>query len=46
MATRREVEEFLSQFKVKLEVWGIVFLDGREKNMRALADINITPTRA
>lgn len=45
MATRREVEEFLSQFKVKLEVWGIVFLDGREKNMKALADINITPVQ-
>lgn len=45
MAMRREVEEFLSQFKVKLEVWGIVFLDGREKNMKALADINITPVQ-
>lgn len=44
MATRREVEEFLSQFKVKLNIWGIVFIDGRDKNMQALTDLNITPT--
>lgn len=43
MATRREVEEFLSQFKVKLNIWGIVFIDGRDKNMQALTDLNITP---
>lgn len=42
MATRNEVEQFLSQFKVKLDIWGIVFLDGREKNMQALADLNIS----
>lgn len=42
MATRIEVEQFLSQFKVKLEIWGIVFLDGREKNIQALADLNIS----
>ncbi len=43
MATQSEVEEFLYQFKIKLDIWGIVFLDCREKNMNALADINITP---
>ena len=42
MATRGEVEQFQSQFKVKLDIWGIVFLDGREKNMQALADLNIS----
>lgn len=42
MATRSEVEQFLSQFKVKLDIWGIIFLDGREKNMQALADLNIS----
>lgn len=42
MATRSEVELFLSQFKVKLDIWGIIFLDGREKNMQALADLNIS----
>ena len=43
MATRSEVEAFLSLFKVKIDIWGVVFLDNREKNMKALADINITP---
>ena len=43
MATRSEVEAFLSLFKVKIDIWGVVFLDSREKNMKALADINITP---
>ena len=42
MATRTEVEQFLNQFKVKLEIWGIVFLDGREKNIQALADLGIS----
>lgn len=42
MATRSEVEQFLKQFKVKLDIWGIFFLDGREKNMAALAALEIT----
>ncbi len=42
MATRSEVEKFLSQFKVKLDIWGIIFLDVRERNMQALADLNIS----
>ena len=32
MTTRGEVERFLGQFKIKLEVFDILFLDGREKN--------------
>ena len=43
MTTRSEVEAFLSLFKVKIDIWGVVFLDSREKNMKALADINISP---
>lgn len=31
MAKRNEVELFLNQFKVKLEVFGVFFLDNREK---------------
>lgn len=42
MATREEVEQFLSHFKLKLEVFGVFFLDGREKNAQALLDLNIT----
>lgn len=42
MATRNEVEQFLNQFKVKLNIYGVFFLDGREKNAQALLDLNIT----
>lgn len=42
MATRSEVEEFLNQFKVKLDIWGVFFLDGREKNAEALTALDIT----
>lgn len=42
MATRYEVEQFLTQFKVKLDIFGVFFLDGREKNSQALLDLNIT----
>lgn len=44
MATRREVEQFLNQFKVKIDIWGIFFLDERGKNMQALLDLGITPS--
>ena len=42
MATKQEVEQFLSQFKMKLDVFGVFFLDGRGKNAQALLDLNIT----
>lgn len=42
MTTREGVEKFLSQFKIKLEVFDIFFLDGREKNSQALLDLNIS----
>lgn len=40
MATRSEVEQFLKQFKVKLEIWGIFFLDNREKNKETMTFLN------
>jgi len=42
MATRNDVEQFLAQFKLKLEVFGVFFLDGREKNSQSLLDLNIS----
>lgn len=42
MTTRGEVERFLGQFKIKLEVFDILFLDGREKNSQALLDLGIS----
>lgn len=44
MATREEVESFLTQYHSKLEIFQIVFRDDRGKNSQALADLEITPT--
>ena len=41
MATRIEVERFLEQFSVKLDIFGVFFLD-RDKNVNALNDLGIT----
>lgn len=43
MATRpEEIHSFLEEFKVKLNVWGVVFRDDRGKNTQALFDLDIT----
>jgi len=42
MTTRDEVEQFLTTFNVKLNVFGVFFLDGREKNYQALLDLGIS----
>ncbi len=39
--SRDEVEEFLRQFKPKLDVWGIFFLN-RDKNQKALSALGLT----
>lgn len=41
MATEDEVKLFLSQFKIKLTIFHIVFVD-REKNQNALMELGIT----
>jgi hypothetical protein len=45
MATREEVERFLNDFHTKLKIFGIIFRDDRGKNMQALTELEITPTR-
>lgn len=40
--TKGEVEAFIRQFKPKLQIWGILFLN-REKNTNALKSLGITP---
>jgi hypothetical protein len=44
MTTIAEVESFLRDFKTKLEIWDVLFLQ-RPKNLQALADLNITAIR-
>ena len=44
MITRDDVERFLSEFHTKMKVFGVFFLDDREKNYQTLADLEITAT--
>ena len=39
--TKQDVERFLANFHTKMTVFGIVFIDDREKNTQALADLEI-----
>lgn len=43
MVTKEEVEKFLNNFHVKLNIYEIIFRDDRGKNTQALADLEITP---
>ena len=43
MATKEEVELFLSKFIQKVKGFGIVFRDDRGKNMQTLLELEITP---
>jgi hypothetical protein len=42
MATRDEVFDFLRDFKVKMDIFRIIFRDDRKKNSQALLDLDIT----
>lgn len=43
--TENEVQLFLNDFKVKMQVMDIVFLDERAKNAKTLALLEITPAQ-
>ena len=45
MTSRREVEKYLKDFKNKIRIFGILFLDERGKNAQTLADLDITPNK-
>lgn len=42
MALKNEVEAFLASFHEKIEIFGILFRDDREKNRMALIDLDIS----
>lgn len=42
MATKEEVESFLTTFLVKSRTFGIVFRGDRRKNIQALAELEIS----
>ena len=43
MIEKCEVENFLKQFHQKLKIYNIIFRDDRGKNMKTLAELEITP---
>lgn len=42
MASIEDVHQFLSEFKVKMSIWDVLFLN-RKKNIQTLSDLEITP---
>ncbi len=45
MASKQEVEKFLKEFKMKVKVFGVLFLDDRGKNQQTLHDLEISPAK-
>lgn len=43
MATKQEVENFLIEFKGKMQIWDVLFRSDRDSNIQALADLDIRP---
>ena len=41
MVKSEDVEKFLKDFKIKMKIWSVLFLDDRSKNFRALAELGI-----
>ena len=42
MITKKDVESFLKDFKIKMKVWDILFRDDRYTNKQTLLDLEIT----
>lgn len=45
MATKQEVEEYLNDLFVKIDIFGILFIDQRSKNHQTLLELEITPAK-
>ena len=43
MITKEDVEKFLEDFSLKVEIFGIRFREDREKNQSSLAELGIVP---
>ncbi len=39
---KENVEHFLADFKTKLKIYSVIYRDDRDKNLQALADLEIT----
>ena len=45
MASKQEVETYLKELKLKMEIFDILFHDDRGKNQQTLLDLEISPAR-
>lgn len=43
MKASHEIQSFLNDFKTKLAVWGVIFIDARPKNSQTLLLLDILP---
>jgi len=45
MSGRDEIASFLQDFFLKMDIWQIIYRDDRGKNVRALIELEITPSK-
>ncbi len=43
MASKEQVKNYLKEFKIKMSIWNILFLDDRGKNSLTLSDLEMMP---
>ena len=45
MLSKQDVEKYIKELKVKINIFGILFLDDRSKNQQTLHNLEISPIR-
>ena len=45
MTSKNEVDTYLKELKVKMKIFGLLYLDNRGKNQQTLHDLEITPAK-
>jgi competence CoiA-like predicted nuclease len=45
MVSKQDVEHYLKELKTKIDIFGILFLDDRNKNQQSLHDLEISPLK-
>lgn len=43
MSSKQQVKDFLKEFRIKMKMWDILFLDERDKNSQTLSDLELMP---
>lgn len=45
MHSKIEVDNYLNELRLKMDIFGIIYFDDRGKNQQTLLDLEITPAR-